>query len=176
MRLFISCSNKNGNCFKISQDLKNEDDELMSLSNKNLKYCLGCDSCIHKLENRCVLLDDMQDFYKSLERADKIIFAIPIYFDNVNGLFKNFIDRLNPLYHSEILKNKEIYFITIGEQSEKDNKITSSHIDYFFSKLAEVFEFNYKYLRNFSSGESGKIEDNYDDYEQIIGELKGMIG
>lgn len=175
MRLFVNCSNRNGNCFQIAKDLKDDKEELVSLSGKNIKQCLGCDRCINELENTCALLDDMQDFYKLLKRADKIIFVIPIYFDNVNGLFKNFIDRLNPLYHHQGLKGKQILFITVGEASEEENKFTSEHLDYFFSKLAEVFEFDYKYLKNFSSGESWDVKGNYDNYEQTIKELKEKI-
>ena len=176
MKLFINCSNREKNCFKIAKDLKGDNEELVSLSNNNIKYCLGCDRCADELENTCVLLDDMQDFYKLLKRADKIIFVIPIYFDNVNGLFKNFIDRLNPLYHHQGLKGKQIFFITVGEASEEENKLTSEHLDYSFSKLAYGLEFDYKYLKNFSIGEEGDIESNYDNYEGIIKELKEEIG
>jgi multimeric flavodoxin WrbA len=176
MILFVGCSNKKGNCSKLVNDLKEDSDQYVFLSEKNIKFCLGCDKCANKLESKCVQLDDMQDIYRTIEKSDKIIFVIPIYFDNVCGLFKNFVDRLNPLYHAETLKGKDIYFITVGEESEEENDETSKHLNYFFSKLSQVFEFNYKYLRNLSTGESGSLVINYPDYTEIVEELKKKIG
>jgi multimeric flavodoxin WrbA len=175
MSLFISCSNRKGNSYQIAQDLAMESDKFESLAAKNIKFCLGCDRCKDNLEQKCVQLDDMQDLYASLEYATKIILVIPIYFDNVNGLFKNFVDRLNPLYHQQILKDKEIFFITVGEQSEKENLHTSKNLEYFFSKLAEVFEFKYEYLKNLSSGESNDVKKNNDNYEKTLKELREKI-
>ncbi len=175
MRLFVGCSNKRGNCSKLVEDLKEDFDQYIFLSDKNIKFCLGCNKCSEELENKCIQLDDMQEIYKMIEKADTIVFVIPIYFDNVCGLFKNFIDRLNPLYHSEMLKEKDIYFITVGEESEDENKETSKHLNYFFSKLSQVFGFNYKYLKNFSTGESGSLSINYPDYKEIVEGLKKEI-
>jgi multimeric flavodoxin WrbA len=176
MKLIVSCSNRKENCFRIAQSLKDESDELISLSGKNIRFCSGCDACANKLDSRCIQIDDMQDIYRSLEIVEKIVFIIPIYFENINGLFKNFIDRLNPFYHHNLLQDKEVFFITIGEASEDENSEVVKDLKSFFSKLSSGFGFSYKYLRNFSCGESGRVEDNYEDFNQIIDGLKGDIG
>lgn len=42
-------SNREQNCYKILKDIKKENDKLISLSHKDIKYCLGCNSCVKKL-------------------------------------------------------------------------------------------------------------------------------
>ena len=55
--LLINCSNKENNCYKILNSIKNENDKLISLSNKEMKFCLGCEACQNNLEKYCVLDD-----------------------------------------------------------------------------------------------------------------------
>lgn len=175
MKLIVSCSNRKENCFRIAQSLRDGGDELISLSGKNIRFCSGCDACANKLDSRCVQIDDMQDIYNSLEGSERTVFVIPIYFENVNGLFKNFIDRLNPFYHHNLLQDKDVFFITIGEASEEENSEVVKDLESFFSKLSSGFGFSYKYLRNFSCGESRRVEDNYEDFDLIISGIKDEI-
>ena len=56
----------------------------------------------------------MGSILDSIVASDYIIFGVPNYFDNVSGIFKNFIDRLHPLYKSEKIKNKKVIFLFIG--------------------------------------------------------------
>ena len=64
----------------------------------------------------------MNDIIDKIKESDLIIFGIPNYFDNVTGLFKNFMDRLHPLYKSELTKNKRVIFIFTGGGGEKGTK------------------------------------------------------
>ena len=123
MNLYINGSNRKQNCDRILKDLKEKDDVLFSLADKNINYCLGCGACANHLEEFCVIEDDMQELYKNMVKAEKIIIATPIYMNHITGILKNVIDRWNP-YSSrpEILKGKTIYLITIGQISEKENQ------------------------------------------------------
>ena len=56
MNLFINGSNREKNNYNILKDIMISDDELISLSKKDIKYCLGCSACINKLDNYCVLI------------------------------------------------------------------------------------------------------------------------
>lgn len=84
----------------------------------NIKFCIGCLSCVKN--KKCVLNDDMQKIYDQFSNSDVIVFASPIYYYEVSGWLKTFIDRLNPLY-SRKNKFKEIYAIfTAAEDEGKD--------------------------------------------------------
>jgi len=47
--------------------------------------------------NPCAIKDDMADLLLKLENADGIIIGTPVYYCNVSGLLKNFMDRCNTL-------------------------------------------------------------------------------
>ncbi len=178
MDLYINGSNRKKNCYKILNDLKKNDDKLISLSDKNIKYCLGCNSCINKLENYCVIKDDMQEIYESMLLADKIIIASPIYMNHITGILKNVIDRLNPFSCHLNLKGKKIYLITIGQMDENENKEISESIEKYFESLSEFMEFEFHFIRNLSSGDVEQIDDVtkiYENYDEIIKEIKEKV-
>lgn len=61
------------------------------LRDLDIKYCTGCNYCSRKAG--CIQKDDMQSVYRLIDDADIIIFAAPLYFNSLNGLSKNVIDR-----------------------------------------------------------------------------------
>ncbi len=181
MTLYISGSNRKKNCYKIVQDLKGKNDKLIALADKNIQYCLGCNTCVNNLEEYCVIDDDMKEIYHEIEKADKIVIATPIYMNHIPGILKNVIDRLNPYSsHDELLKGKKVYIITVGQMDEKENEEIADNIKTYFESLAEedFMNFSVVFLRNLSSGDIETIDDvtnNYDNYNQIIEELKQKI-
>lgn len=178
MNLYINGSNRNKNCYKILNDLKEDDDKLISLSEKNIKYCLGCSSCINELENFCVINDDMQELYINMIKADKIIIASPIYMNHITGILKNVIDRLNPFSNHGNLKDKKIYLITIGQIDEEENREVADAIKEYFEGISEFMEFEFYFVRNLTSGDVESIDDvekSYENYKEIIKEMKDTI-
>ncbi len=176
MNLYINGSNRRQNCYKVLSDLKEENDTLFSLSDKSINYCLGCCACAEGLENFCVLEDDMQELYLDMVQADKIIIATPIYMNHITGILKNVIDRWNPYSaHDELLQGKTIYIITIGQISEKENQAVAKDIQKYFEGIGKFMKFKTVFLRNFSSGELDKVEEEYSNYEEIIHKLKEEI-
>lgn len=144
--LLISGSNRKGNTEYILNRVKDsiKNSEIILLRNKTIEYCKGCLSCHHK--DKCVIEDDTNFIIDKLLVSDIIIFGVPNYFDNVSGLFKNFIDRLHPLYKSEKLKNKKVYFIYVGggkvEGTEnKMHQATDGFIKYLQLDLKHEFSF-----------------------------------
>lgn len=79
MNLLINGSNRERNCYNILKELQNQDDELISLSNQDIKYYLGCNACRKKLENLCVLSDYDKNVYEKILKSDNIILASPLY-------------------------------------------------------------------------------------------------
>ncbi len=112
--LLVSGSNRRGNTEYLLLKLKGviKNSELLLLREKKIEFCKGCLYC-HNKEN-CIIKDDMSSILDSIKASDYIIFGVPNYFDNVSGIFKNFIDRLHPLYKSEKIKNKKVIFLFIG--------------------------------------------------------------
>lgn len=173
MNLYISGSNRKGNCYRILQDLKQERDSIISLANKNIKYCIGCNVC--QENEKCVLKDDMEEIYKYIEEADSIIIATPIYFNHITGILKNVIDRWNPFTATETLRGKTIYLITIGAMPEEENETVVENISNYFEEICDIFECNYKFLRNFTTDKKDDVIENYDNYAEIIKDLKNSI-
>lgn len=180
MALYICGSNRKGNCYRILNDLKQDSDKLIALSDKNINYCMGCNSCMEYLDEYCVIEDDMQEIYEEILKTDKIVIATPIYMNHITGILKNVIDRFNPFsWHDELLKGKTIYLITIGQMSEEENEDIATNIKEYFESIGEFIGFNVVFLKNLSSGDIetiDSIKDNYGDkYVNIINELQEKI-
>ena len=178
MNIYLSGSNRKQNCYQILQDIKEKEDTLIALADKKIKYCLGCNSCVNTIEQYCILEDDMQEIYKEMLKADKIIIASPIYMNHIPGILKNVIDRLNPLCCHEMLKGKKVYLLTIGQLSEEENREVAEEIERYFKEISEFFYFDFIYLANLSSGDIEKIDDikrNYSNYEEIVEQIRNRI-
>lgn len=179
MNLYISGSNTKGNCYQLLNDLKEDEDSFIALADKEIQYCLGCNQCLKGLEDICVLKDDMQEIYKEILKADKIIIATPIYMNHITGILKNVIDRWNPFGAKDTyLKGKKIYLLTIGQISEEENENIVKEIKRYFEGISEFMGFEFRFLRNLSSGNILEVDDirkNYKNYEDIIKNLKRKI-
>lgn len=179
MVLYISGSNRKENCFKILNDLKEKDDILIALADKSINYCLGCNACMNNLKEYCIMEDDMQEIYKAMQKTNKIVIASPIYMNHITGILKNVIDRLNPYSsHYDLLKDKTIYLITVGQMNEEENENIAVNIKEYFESIGEFMEFKTIFLKNFTSGDIETIDNitkMYHNYEEIINKLKKRI-
>lgn len=80
--------------------------ENVFLVQKEIKYCRGCYVCWIKTPGKCVLKDDMADLLEKLVHSDIVVFASPLYVDNVSGVMKMFMDRILPLMDPYFVKDK----------------------------------------------------------------------
>ncbi len=78
--------------------------EKVHLQARNIKYCIGCGTCLAKGE--CVQRDDMDELRQVVEESDAIILASPVYYLNVTAQMKTFIDRMLPYGHRPTLTGK----------------------------------------------------------------------
>lgn len=89
---------KNGNSAaivkKLTEELKGEAVEIFDLNQKTVKPCLACNVCKTKETAMCVQKDDMGELIAKLEDCDAFVLLSPIYFGQVNGPAKTWIDRL----------------------------------------------------------------------------------
>ena len=82
--------------------------EHISLKGKEIKYCIGCLSCMKT--QRCVQKDDAAEIAEKVKQADVLVFATPIYYYEMSGQMKTLLDRMNPLYSSDYAF-REVYMI-----------------------------------------------------------------
>lgn len=54
--------------------------------------CTGCDHCGRT--SKCIFNDGMVDVYDKIDNSDLVIFAAPLYFNSLNGISKNLVDRM----------------------------------------------------------------------------------
>lgn len=88
------------------------DTELVTLHDKHINFCTGCDTC--KKTNKCIIDDDMQELTKIVEEADGVVMGSPVYFGDMTGLAKTFIDRLRPLRNVHAFKFKVCGALSCG--------------------------------------------------------------
>ncbi|MFH1800533.1 MAG: flavodoxin family protein [Candidatus Omnitrophota bacterium] len=70
--------------------------ENIFLAHKKIHSCVACYSCWLKTPGQCAVQDDMTELLPKCQASDIVIFATPLYVDNVTGLMKNFMDRMIP--------------------------------------------------------------------------------
>ena len=91
--------------------------ELISLREKELRFCKGCFAC--QKTGRCVIRDDMQEIVPKMEQADVLVFATPIYYYEMSGQMKTLLDRANPLFVADY-RFRDIYFLSAAAEDEDD--------------------------------------------------------
>jgi len=110
--IFLGSPRKKGNTElllgKIIQGLEEagEPCELIRLPDLDIHPCIGCGSC--EKTGTCIFKDDMQEMYKKISRADRIIIGSPIYFYNVTAQTKLFIDRCQALWSKKYVLKQPI--------------------------------------------------------------------
>lgn len=67
------------------------------LNQLKISKCLGCFHCWKNTPGKCVIQDDMQQIIPKLIEADLIIWSFPLYYFNIPGPLKSFIDRRLPM-------------------------------------------------------------------------------
>lgn len=121
----------------------------IQLVEKKITPCNGCGDCFYKTPGKCVFKDDMSALIHRYLTSDVVVFATPLYMDNVTTLLKTFIDRLMPIlkpyyekdssgqYRRSIRPDKSPEFIVISgcampEQGQFDV------LRFFFKRLSRT--------------------------------------
>lgn len=89
--------------------------ELITLKDKEIKYCIGCLAC--QKTQRCIFHDDADTIREKMLNADILCFATPVYYYGMSGLMKVLLDRMNPLYTADY-KFRDIYLLTVAAEDE----------------------------------------------------------
>ncbi|MDK6029054.1 flavodoxin family protein [Ignisphaera sp. 4213-co] len=109
---------------RIAIEIENVEAIKIDVYDYDIKPCKGCVSDDVKLcKLPCVIEDDMRKLYNLVEESDGIIFITPVYWYNVPGPLKNFIDRLTVFENAIFiegrsrLEGKVAGFIAIGNDT-----------------------------------------------------------
>ncbi|PKL68072.1 MAG: flavodoxin family protein [Methanomicrobiales archaeon HGW-Methanomicrobiales-1] len=78
--------------------------EMIDLCDVRVTPCTACDAC--SFNGICVNDDDVPIIVERMKEADGIVFASPVYIDNVSGQMKIFFDRLADAIHYQVLAGK----------------------------------------------------------------------
>jgi multimeric flavodoxin WrbA len=78
--------------------------EIIDLCDLRVTPCTACEGC--SFNGICVYDDDVPILVERMRDADGIIFASPVYIDNVSGQMKVFFDRLADAIHYQLLAGK----------------------------------------------------------------------
>ncbi len=90
--------------------------ETVHLNELNMNFCKGCYGC--EDTHKCVQQDDMGPVMEKLEACDVVVLATPIYFYEMSGQLKTFLDRTLPVYYADY-KFKEVYFLAACADPDK---------------------------------------------------------
>lgn len=179
MKLFINASSRKKNCYMLLKDLMDKDDELVSLADEDIKFCLGCNSCIKSLEKHCVLNDYItNNLYDKILKSGKIVIASPLYMSSISGLLKNLLDRLYPFYNHSLFKGQDIYLILTGHGTKEENEEEINGIVKYFEGISEWMNFKFHfldYIRTSDPKEDKDIKCAVKNYDDIIENIKQEI-
>jgi len=78
--------------------------EMIDLCDLRVTPCTACEGC--SFSGICVFDDDVPLIIERMKEADGIVFASPVYIDNITGQMKVFFDRLADAIHYQILAGK----------------------------------------------------------------------
>lgn len=78
--------------------------EMIDLCDLQVTPCTACEGC--SINGICVFEDDVSTLVERMKDADGIVFASPVYIDNISGQMKIFFDRLADAIHYQVLAGK----------------------------------------------------------------------
>ena len=94
--------------------------EILFMDDYDIKYCTGCRGC--EKGNGCVLDDDFKEIIEKIRDADYFIFTAPIFWNDLAGHSKMFLDRLNSIGHNlDLTMNDKLCCMIITHISRNIN-------------------------------------------------------
>ena len=130
--LFINASpNKDGNTVKLAKELlTGKDYETLNLIDYKI-YAYG--------QNYAD--DQFNEVIAAIRKADTVVMGSPLYWHNICGLLRNFLDRCyGPIEQGEF-RGKDLYFIMQGAAPEKWQL---EACEFTMSRFAGLYGFSYK--------------------------------
>jgi len=99
------------------------DIKTIQLGHQNIGMCRGCRACFDLGEEKCPLKDDFLATKAAVQAADGVIAACPVYVDDINGITKNWIDRMAHVCHRPEFAGKAVYLVTTVGSSPSSHSL-----------------------------------------------------
>lgn len=111
-----------------------EGTKIVSLAKVDFGGCIGCRACRKDGAKGCVVDDGMQKLYREIKKADALILGSPIYYGEVTGQMKCFMDRWYALRDKDRALRipsgkKAVFIITQGADGEDRYKGAATRIE-----------------------------------------------
>ncbi|MBD3244242.1 MAG: hypothetical protein GF331_26860, partial [Chitinivibrionales bacterium] len=101
--------------------------ETVHLAHEHIGMCRGCRVCFDRGEEHCPLRDAVLPIRDKLDAADGVVLASPVYVEDVNGVMKNWIDRMAFVCHRPAHFGKWAYVLsTTGVSATRHTLVTMS--------------------------------------------------
>jgi multimeric flavodoxin WrbA len=102
--------------------------ETLYLGHMDIQTCRGCRTCFDRGEEMCPLKDDLLAIKARMDTADGIILASPVYVNDVNGIAKNWLDRLAYVCHRPAFGGKSAYLIATVADSPTSHTLRTMNV------------------------------------------------
>lgn len=150
------------------------------LSEHNINYCKGCYSCWTKTPGKCSIEDALPELIKQIVNSDLIIWGTPLYFHNISGTLKVFMDRMTSIGGDPHSKDKSAmippYFIMmsncgfpIKEQFEAVSVWIKSISKLLQAKLIGEFYLPSGHILSYPTEEQLQAKNNYLEFLKNCG-------
>jgi len=138
------------------------------LNNLEYRGCQGCMACKTKLD-RCVQNDDLTEVLEAIRETDVLVLASPVYFYDISGQLKTFMDRTFSYLVPDFITNPKKSRLAPGKKLvfilAQTNPDRSSYPDIFqkFDYIFKAYGFVESHLiRAFGVREPGEVESHED--------------
>ena len=112
--------------------------EIVHLCEKQIHYCVNCDSCRNN-KTDCVFDDDAKEIVAKALDCDVMVLATPVYFYNVTAQMKTLIDRFYAREHEYFtMPEKECYYLIANAGFDRHQESTVAVLDGFIACLRTV--------------------------------------
>lgn len=176
--IIVVGSRRNGNSYHLACKIKEELDKerihtkIITPGNQKIHICTGCMDC--DKDGICDFTDDMKNNIEALKNDDYIMFITPTRWNLLSGDIKIFMDRLNPLYSREELKNKKMIAVAIGAKPKDFCSIDSALNS--LENFCESSKMNLIIKKQFYNClKEEDILNNKDEIDNFIEEIKNAM-
>jgi|LDZS01.1.fsa_nt_gi multimeric flavodoxin WrbA len=125
--ILLGSPRKNGNSERLAKSFATGSESqgahvrFFRLHNMNIKGCSDCRQCWSSGKH-CIVADDMSQLYESIDNADVIVFATPLYWYSWSAQIKAVWDRMLPYVSDKAkttVKGKQgVLLVTAGDERE----------------------------------------------------------
>lgn len=145
--------------------------DLYTLDYKGCKSCLHCKKKEGKYYGTCPIKDDLFELLPKLWGSDAIIFGSPIYFGDVSGQMRAFMERLlfpQLVYGGESLSKPKhtafIYNMNVSEEISNENyNHLYDNIERFLEYIFKIKPYSFKVYDTYQFKDYSLYQHNFDE-------------